>query len=133
MPQDFNWIDYLNLAENLIAGSNISTELEEAKLRSIVSRAYYAVYHKARTLLEEELGVLIRPDHSHTDVIEGYINGGDRNYLDVGKRLESLYNTRKDADYEKNMYINQIKAQEIIINCRQTLKIIKIIEKSLHP
>lgn len=42
----FDWRDYLELADEL------STSGDEARLRSAVSRAYYAAYHRARVVAE---------------------------------------------------------------------------------
>jgi uncharacterized protein (UPF0332 family) len=46
----FDWSDYLDLA-NELAGDIASQTTEEAKLRSSVSRAYYAAFCKARNYL----------------------------------------------------------------------------------
>jgi uncharacterized protein (UPF0332 family) len=132
MPQDFDWMDYLKLAESLITDTNIPAGLEEAKLRSMVSRAYYAVYHKARTLLEKYFAVQISREHSQSDVIKEYKEGGDIRCIDVGDRLNTLFKTRKTADYENKMYINIRQAKVIIQNCRETIQLIRDIEQSLR-
>ncbi|MFL5800989.1 MAG: hypothetical protein ACJ8CR_04530 [Roseiflexaceae bacterium] len=43
----FQWSRYLDLAREL-AGKLVTVEGQEAKLRSSISRAYYAVFHKAK-------------------------------------------------------------------------------------
>ena len=43
----FQWARYLDLAREL-AGKPVTVEGQEAKLRSSISRAYYAAFHKAR-------------------------------------------------------------------------------------
>ena len=52
----FVWSDYLELAKELLGGA-VGSPLEEAKLRSAISRAYYAVFNEARDYL-----VLNKPD-----------------------------------------------------------------------
>ena len=48
----FDWSEYLKLAQEL-AGQTVSPANEEAKLRSSVSRAYYAAFCKARNYLRD--------------------------------------------------------------------------------
>lgn len=45
----FDWLDYLTLAQNL-AGQTVIVS-EQAKLRSAISRAYYAAFHQAKQVL----------------------------------------------------------------------------------
>lgn len=134
MAQNFDWRGYFELANKLMEDSNIPLDLEEAKLRSIVSRAYYAAYHKALILLEEKLGFQIDKNNKdksdHRQVIDECKNGGDRRLVDVGVRLETLFSTRNQADYDDIMPINNEKAKEVIDDCRETLQIIKDINRS---
>ncbi len=46
----FNWSEYLNLAQEL-AGRSTEPPNQEARLRSSISRAYYAAFCKARNYL----------------------------------------------------------------------------------
>jgi len=54
----FDWSEYLKLAQEL-AGQTVSPANEEAKLRSSVSRAYYAAFCKARNYLRDIEGCSI--------------------------------------------------------------------------
>jgi uncharacterized protein (UPF0332 family) len=54
----FDWSEYLKLAQEL-AGQAVSPANKEAKLRSSVSRAYYAAFCKARNYLRDIGGHLI--------------------------------------------------------------------------
>jgi uncharacterized protein (UPF0332 family) len=61
----FNCSDYLDLARELIGQTDI-TASEEAKLRSAISRAYYAAFIQARNhLLDEKPDILkgVRDTH----------------------------------------------------------------------
>jgi hypothetical protein len=51
---NFDWSQYLTLAQEL-AGYSVTAHTE-AKLRSSVSRAYYAAFCKARDYVRNELG-----------------------------------------------------------------------------
>ena len=57
---NFDWSEYLNLAQEL-AGRPTSLSNEEARLRSAISRAYYAAFCKARNHLRDNENLLISP------------------------------------------------------------------------
>ena len=48
----FDYIDYLYLAQELVGQTPPQAAQPEAKLRSAISRAYYAAFLKARAFLE---------------------------------------------------------------------------------
>jgi uncharacterized protein (UPF0332 family) len=88
----FDWASYLALAQTLAKSS------DEASRRSAVSRAYYAVFNKARRMLEVEGTVIPDTGRAHDDVwrtLEGAGKGRRRLGID-GKRLREL---RRKADY----------------------------------
>lgn len=47
---EFWWTDYLDLADRLASGA----DAEEARLRTAISRAYYAAFHVAMELIVQE-------------------------------------------------------------------------------
>ena len=63
----FVWSDYLDLAKELL-GSAVGSPIEEAKLRSAISRAYYAVFNEARNYLVLNKPGLIIPDTADTAI-----------------------------------------------------------------
>ncbi|MBW4547451.1 MAG: DNA-binding protein [Symplocastrum torsivum CPER-KK1] len=105
----FNWSKYLDLAQEL-ASSN-SSESNEAKLRSSISRAYYAAFCKARIYLRdiEQDPRLQRDKYStkHFNVHEYVIedlrsrkNKEERELFQIGEYLFRLRRRRNNADYD---------------------------------
>ena len=54
----FDWSEYLNLAKEL-ANQAIAPANQEAKLRTAISRSYYAAFINARNYLRDKEGILI--------------------------------------------------------------------------
>jgi uncharacterized protein (UPF0332 family) len=69
---DFEWTQYIDLAEQLIEYANNSV-LKSAYYRSSVSRSYYGVFCIARDKIKEE-GFDIRQHDSHNFVIGKFFN-----------------------------------------------------------
>ncbi len=88
----FDWASYLLLARAL------ATQPDEASRRSAVSRAYYAIFNKARLLLEREGTPISDSGKSHDDVWRTLETAGRaRRRLGAdGKRLREM---RRKADY----------------------------------
>jgi uncharacterized protein (UPF0332 family) len=96
----FDWAQFLKLA-NELAPRPINPLSEEAKLRSAISRAYYANHCKARNHLRDKEKALLRiGDNVHRFVIEQFLNSPDRTRKDLGKDLNRLRIERRKADYE---------------------------------
>ena len=83
----FNPSEFLRLANELARDNS-----DEAKLRSAVGRAYYAVFLQAR----ESLGLSGNRRRIHRLVI-GRLKGTDRS---AGDQLDKLETLRGEADYE---------------------------------
>ena len=111
--QQFTWSDFLELSNNSLAElhDNPKNALTRAKLRTIVSRTYYACYHKALRLLKKKQGfTLIKNKSPHQQVIEAM------SYLDVSiaDKLDRLRNNRVDADYHADVQFNLNKVDSIV-------------------
>ena len=103
----FDWNSYLTLAKNLkneTDGQVASTEVE-AKQRSAISRAYYAVYHLAEDYAKQNLGYVTSKtgqNQYHSDVRSVFRSQmGNPDHQEVGKILFQLHKNRKDCDYEE--------------------------------
>jgi uncharacterized protein (UPF0332 family) len=105
----FNWNKYLDLAKEL-ATSN-SNESNEAKLRSSISRAYYAAFCKARIYLRdiEKDPRLQRQNYSTRDFnVHEYVieelrsrkKKEERELFQIGENLFRLRRQRNNADYD---------------------------------
>ena len=99
----FNWHDYLLLAQTLFSGAR-GNSLEEAKLRSAISRAYYAAFCLARNHLIHKEGVIVRPSSGvHMKVIDRFKYSRDRRKRRIGTNLNRLRIDRNKSDYEDRM------------------------------
>jgi uncharacterized protein (UPF0332 family) len=89
----FDWDKYAELAEEL------RQREDEAARRTAISRVYYAVYWKARKILEEDGFILSYGDSSHKQIWRTYMNKG-RTRHGIGIQGDRLHEYRLKADYE---------------------------------
>ena len=107
--------DFLAVAK-LLAG-----ESTEAAWRSAVSRAYYAAFHVARSLLEELGFTVPRADKAHDFLYVRLNNCGDPQVGAAGRQLKQLRDDRNQCDYNLRRLIpqhfawSQIRVAELII------------------
>ncbi|HEY6019992.1 MAG TPA: hypothetical protein VIY48_08855 [Candidatus Paceibacterota bacterium] len=86
-------IDFLNSATSLASSGN-----DEMTQRNVISRAYYAAYHRACELIEpensdENIGV-------HARYIKQLMMGNNGSIeRKIGGKIKSMYSRRKIADY----------------------------------
>jgi uncharacterized protein (UPF0332 family) len=118
---------------------NSSVPLQEALLRSAISRAYYAAFGKARrhlvkyerrpeppgNMLFNEFGERI---NIHQYVRDCFKNRDDEIYQEIGENLERLSKLRNIADYE----LNHSAIKNLPISMQVSLKWAKHILTSLH-
>lgn len=93
----FDWTEYLNLAEEL-AGQAQKPSTEEARLRSAISRAYYAAFSTARYKLPSIPSNLA--GSVHTYVWKNYKNNNDLTRSQIGANGDRLRKDRNRADYD---------------------------------
>ena len=100
----FDWSEYLKLAQEL-AGQAVGPAEEEAKLRSSVSRAYYAAFCKARNYLRDIKGDFSIPSTgaAHGYVISVFKSSSDRLGRKVGDDLDRLRIRRTKVDYDDSV------------------------------
>lgn len=97
----FDWKQYLDLARELSQPTTSNAGTQEARLRSAVSRAYYAAFCHARNYSRDWLKFV--PNHTADD------HGRLRAFLKDGKRrgialkLDQLRQWRNDADYSDSV------------------------------
>lgn len=94
----FDWSDYLSVAKEL---ANIAaTTNQEAKLRSAISRAYYAAFIKARNHLRDREGLLIpRTSDAHSYVSQQFKSSPNAVRQLLAEKLVRLRRFRRQADY----------------------------------
>lgn len=127
--------DYLILAEALLADSPGGPGHEEARVRSAVSRAYYAAFHGAQRYLIDlqreiapSLAPNLRSDRSHERVWDRYKTAGRAlaRISIYGFRLKDL---RRRADYDaQNVSLEH--ARQTIDGARKLLHILATLSES---
>lgn len=95
----FDWPDYLTLARAL-GGAADAAPSEEARLRSALSRAYYAAYGSARAVARASGYTPQRFETSHQGLIRYYQGRPERLWKSIGMNLERMQKNRERADYE---------------------------------
>jgi len=90
----------MNPREFLTLAQRLSLETTEAAWRSAISRAYYAVFHVARQLLEDLGFTVPRADRAHGYLWLRLANCGDARVQQAGRDLNDLRRHRNEADYD---------------------------------
>ena len=96
----FDWHEYLVLAREL-AGSPTVPSIEEARLRSAISRAYYAAFGRARlhlSAVEGDTGIPATSE-AHQQVGDNFAANPDPLHRLIGEHLRTLRLNRNLADY----------------------------------
>jgi len=101
VPIAFDWSEYLKLAQEL-AGQASSSASNEARLRTAISRAYYASHCKARNYLRDVKGDTSIPQSggAHNYVITKFKNSSNRRCRKIGMDLDRMRKNRGIADYK---------------------------------
>ena len=96
----FVWSEYLDLAKELL-GDASKSPIEEAKLRSAISRAYYAAFNEARNYLEINKPTVYIPKTgaAHEIVADTFLDDSKPDWIAVGLNLSRLKANRHKADY----------------------------------
>jgi len=128
--EQFTWADYLELSENYLndVEDDTSGNLREAKLRTVVSRTYYACYHKALKLLMDKRNFQFKKKKPrHQQVINEIF------YIDkrIAERLDTLRENRVKADYYINEHFTFNKAKFILQEGKELYHQIREIYKSI--
>jgi hypothetical protein len=98
----FDWSEYLGLAREL-AQQSIGSSLAEARLRTAISRSYYAAFCQARVHLRSRQPQLVLPTDAeiHRFVREQFQRSLDPMSKAVAANLDRLRSWRNLADYEE--------------------------------
>ena len=88
----FDWNDFRTIAEQL------REREDEAAKRTAISRLYYAIYWRARILLEAEGFVYRRSEQSHQQIWQEFKFRG-RTHRAIGNFGMDLRDNRVEADY----------------------------------
>lgn len=99
---DFNWVEYLCLAEELLAKPLTGGRIFEAKLRTAISRAYYSAFGTASEFLQEKNGLTVPRKNPHLFVSNQFCASNEKKKKKLGSNLDRLKDLRVKADYYKN-------------------------------
>ncbi|HHO75283.1 MAG TPA: hypothetical protein ENN05_02505 [Deltaproteobacteria bacterium] len=121
---DFDWEHYLTLAYHLHQDCSLKG-CDEAKWRCSISRAYYAVFGKAKCHLVYKENQILPKIDVHSWVIKGYSQNRSREKRKIGKNLERLRINRTMADYEEYTEVTFSMAQTSIILAKATMRTLK--------
>ena len=123
----FDWSEYLSLAKEL-AGQECKPSCKEARLRSSISRAYFAAHCKAKNQLDNA-GVrnLPRNGRIHGFVIDKFKTSGDRTWREIGTNLDRLRVDRKKADYKN--YVRNLSSL-VEIDIKMAKKVLSLLKKT---
>ena len=120
----FAWVEYLELADVLLANRNTFAE-EEACCRASISRAYYAVFCAARNQAAINEGLqLSGTGDDHRRVHRHFEQGRSRDHRRLGQLLSLLRLHRNRADYDDDMLQVVWNAQLALVSARQAMTII---------
>jgi uncharacterized protein (UPF0332 family) len=103
IPIAFNWREYLILAIELENGT------DEAKLRSSISRAYYAAYCSAKNYMEGPCKRTLPPRIPTHQYVIDYYNGNkghetNHRRSQIAQNLMRMRDKRRMADYDNEIH-----------------------------
>ena len=112
----FDFIDYLDLADSLAAGS------DEAAWRSAISRAYYAALHVAFQALPLSIRGTITHRTTHRDVWQLYTTSSVAACRQIGHAGIRLQRARVQADYRVLPTVSSTQTIRLVAQARQAIE-----------
>jgi uncharacterized protein (UPF0332 family) len=106
---------FIDISKELINGNS------EAHFRSVINRSYYGVFGH----IKNKLGVKSFGGSVHRDTYMTLINSVPINYKKAGKKLETLFKKRKEADYDHLIEIKKFTCEHCL---REAEEIIRLFE-----
>ncbi len=118
----FDGTDYFTLAEELTRQAK-NSPVEEAMLRSAISRAYYAVFLKARHHLrvKEKDTLIPGGPAAHEYIKDKFKNSSSAVRQEIGEALKTLRIQRNRADYGDNFPALFNSTQLVLFSARDAL------------
>ena len=112
----FNWEEFLELAERLVAWRG-----DPAAERSAISRACYAAFHKGKAYFLARGGSLTFQGEDHGAVADWFKNSVNRDLRKIGLDIERLRRLRRIADYDERFAHLASEAQAAVTLARRTV------------
>jgi phosphoribosylformylglycinamidine (FGAM) synthase PurS component len=139
---DFEWFEYYEVAQELydLALNNSDSSQarkNQARLRSSMSRAYYAALQISKEYLVERSFYYPSQDESrttHVYIIRAFLSVRDPKARMIKQALEMLRDNRVLADYEKVFPLKidetiQDKAQDSLAKAKLVIELIKKLQR----
>jgi len=112
---NFNPKDFIKISVELENGNT------EAHYRSVINRSYYGAFG----YIKKKLGSANFSFSVHQEIINTLLNSVSINQKKAGKRLETLFKNRKDADYN---HFKEIKKFNCDYCVREAEEIIRLFD-----
>lgn len=112
----FDWVEYLELAERLVAWRG-----DPAAERSAISRAYYATFHTAKAYFLGKGGRLTFQGDDHGLVADWFKESGNHELRMIGTAIQRLRRLRRIADYDERFADLSSEAQAAVDLARRTV------------
>lgn len=119
----FCWDNYIQLAEELLDNSK-NNIIEEAYLRTSISRSYYGVFCLARNYLINIKQIQIPVRDTHNFVKSVFVSSTNENEKKVGEYLKNLWRQRKKADYNDYYKVGYSKTKNIYVFANQAFSVL---------
>ena len=139
----FDWSNYLEVAETLynevISTSNQanSASINEAKVRSCISRAYYSAFCLTRNYLRDFEGysnLKTLKFSVHNYVIEELRDSKKHDFNKLGNILDRLRLLRVEVDYQDMVSFNLIsKAKIAIVDAKKVVQLLQKLTSNQKP
>jgi uncharacterized protein (UPF0332 family) len=127
----FDWSQYLDQAQDLFTQA-LNCPYTEANMRSSISRAYYAAFHKTRLHLHSKWGVSFPNDASaheqaRKELQKRYKSAKQQNKIanKVATTLNRMRIVRNKADYSDFVTNLSMTAQENLIRSKDLISDLK--------
>lgn len=108
---NFNWFDFMSLGESLLESGREEDPINESKIRTAISRIYYAVFGTSRKHYTDEYHV--RFSYDETDHKTLVLEMESRKGSGVSNNLNRLRRTRNQADYNEVLHGDIINTAEM--------------------
>ncbi len=123
----FNWTLFIKLAEHLVEDHN--PKMDDAWIRTSVSRCYYGTYGLASDLIISK-GINLPGKDTHKFVREKYLNDNDINLKKIGQGLGNLFFWRKKADYDKRINFTHPQSKFLLAQAKLTSELLSEMRSS---
>ncbi|KJU84665.1 HEPN domain protein [Candidatus Magnetobacterium bavaricum] len=119
-------LDYLPFVRELLDGKTVS----EVKIRTAISRTYYAVYLYAAEKYVQAKGnnaSIESACKNHTRFLNELKDESDGRLNTIGNQIHELKRFRERADYEIKAYLNKSDAEGCLNQAHKIIQNIKLI------